>query len=106
MRGRLWTLVFIAYVALDLSSPFVPGAFAFNPDECIEAARFQELEPVRSRGVGERRVVVLPDVGVHVRRMAERASMPDRRLGWHSRFAVAHATPPSSSAAPSATDDH
>jgi hypothetical protein len=35
-RRRL-TLLFVMYVALDLSSPFVPGAFNFNPDESVEA---------------------------------------------------------------------
>lgn len=29
-------MLFTMYVSLDLSSPFVPGAFNFNPDECVE----------------------------------------------------------------------
>ena len=28
--------MFILYVTIDLSSPFVPGAFCFNPDESVE----------------------------------------------------------------------
>jgi hypothetical protein len=29
-------LAFLTYLTLDLSSPFVAGAFNFNPDECVE----------------------------------------------------------------------
>jgi hypothetical protein len=36
VRSRRLTLLFALYVALDLSSPFVPGAFNFNPDESID----------------------------------------------------------------------
>lgn len=34
-RPRL-ILAFLMYLTLDLSSPFVPGAFNFDPDECVE----------------------------------------------------------------------
>ena len=34
-RSRL-ILAFLTYLTLDLSSPFVAGAFTFNPDECVE----------------------------------------------------------------------
>jgi len=36
MNRRGLMLGFLFYVTLDLSSPFVPGAFNFNPDECVE----------------------------------------------------------------------
>ena len=36
MTRRRITLAFILYVTLDLSSPFVPGSFNFEPDECVE----------------------------------------------------------------------
>ena len=36
MNRRRGMLVFVIYIALDLSSPFVPGAFNFNPDECVD----------------------------------------------------------------------
>jgi hypothetical protein len=36
VRGRSLTLLILLYVALDLSSPFVPGVFNFNPDESLE----------------------------------------------------------------------
>jgi len=29
-------LVFLLYLTLDLTNPFVAGAFNFNPDECVE----------------------------------------------------------------------
>ena len=32
----LLTLVFAAYVCLDFSSPFVPGAFEFDPDQSVD----------------------------------------------------------------------
>ncbi|HEU5305653.1 MAG TPA: hypothetical protein VFU40_13465 [Gemmatimonadales bacterium] len=36
MSRRTWTLLLLVYVSLDLSSPFVPGAFNFDPDDCVE----------------------------------------------------------------------
>jgi hypothetical protein len=29
-------MLVLLYVSLDLSSPFVPGAFNFDPDQCVE----------------------------------------------------------------------
>lgn len=34
--GWLLTLVFAAYVCLDFSSPFVPGAFEFDADQSVD----------------------------------------------------------------------
>jgi hypothetical protein len=36
MSRRHLLLALLTYVVLDLSNPFVPGAFAFDPDECVE----------------------------------------------------------------------
>src|SRR4051812_41073582 len=36
MARRRLLLVFLTYLTLDLSTPFVAGAFNFNPDECVE----------------------------------------------------------------------
>ena len=36
MNRRRKMLAFVIYITLDLSSPFVPGAFNFNPDECVD----------------------------------------------------------------------
>jgi hypothetical protein len=36
MTRRRLMLAFLMYITLDLSSPFVPGAFNFDPDECVE----------------------------------------------------------------------
>ena len=36
MKRRHMTIAFLVYVTLDLSSPFVPGSFNFDPDECVE----------------------------------------------------------------------
>jgi hypothetical protein len=37
MTRRRALLPFLLYLTLDLSDPFVAGAFRFNPDECVEA---------------------------------------------------------------------
>ena len=34
--GWLFTLFFVAYICLDFSSPFVPGAFEFDPDQSVD----------------------------------------------------------------------
>ncbi len=36
IRRRL-LLAFLLYLTLDLTNPFVAGAFNFNPDECVDA---------------------------------------------------------------------
>jgi hypothetical protein len=39
MNRRGMMLAFLLYLTLDLSSPFVPGAFNFDPDECVDGIR-------------------------------------------------------------------
>jgi hypothetical protein len=51
-RRRL-LLVILIYVALDLSSPAVPGAFVFEPADSVESIQ-------TPRGRATARVVVLP----------------------------------------------
>jgi hypothetical protein len=36
MGRRRLMLGFLFYLTLDLSNPFVAGAFNFNPDECVD----------------------------------------------------------------------
>jgi hypothetical protein len=36
MTRRRLLFAFLLYLTLDLSNPFVAGAFNFNPDECVE----------------------------------------------------------------------
>lgn len=36
MKARALTLLILCYVSLDFSSPFIPGAFTFDPDGSIE----------------------------------------------------------------------
>lgn len=38
MRARLLVVLVLVHVSLDLSSPWVPGAFSFDPEESVEAA--------------------------------------------------------------------
>ena len=43
MTARSLTLLFLLYVSLDLSNPFMPGAFNFDPDESVDGvARHRE----------------------------------------------------------------
>jgi hypothetical protein len=103
MHRRLWFLAFVTYVALDLSSPFIAGAFNFNPDECVEAAhREQQVDAASSdaaRPAAER--VDHRQVETH----AVVRSLP--APAWHARWRfpspLAHA---SASSAPSRTEDH
>jgi hypothetical protein len=53
VKARRLTLVVLCYVSLDLSSPFVPGAFNFNPDESIDGVQ-------RHRETAVRRLVAAP----------------------------------------------
>jgi hypothetical protein len=39
MTRRRLLLAFLLYLTVDLSNPFVAGAFNFNPDECVEGLR-------------------------------------------------------------------
>jgi len=39
VRARRLTFLFLVYVTLDLSSPFIPGAFNFNPDESVDGVQ-------------------------------------------------------------------
>ena len=36
MNRRRFLIGFLLYLTADLSTPFVAGAFNFNPDECVE----------------------------------------------------------------------
>jgi hypothetical protein len=36
MVRRQLILAFLLYLTLDLTNPFVAGAFRFNPDECVD----------------------------------------------------------------------
>ena len=53
MKARRLTLLILFYVSLDLSSPFVPGAFNFNADESIDGVQ-------RHRETAARRLVTAP----------------------------------------------
>ena len=40
---RCATLALLLYVSLDLSNPHMPGAFNFDPDECVESVQAASL---------------------------------------------------------------
>jgi hypothetical protein len=104
MRGRLATLAFILYVALDLSNPFHPGAFNFDPEECIEAApREQEQASVDCALDGPR----LRAEADSARPVVPRAPASAPRTAWRLPAPLAHAaSPPSSGSPPSPVEDH
>jgi hypothetical protein len=39
VNARRFTLFVLLYVSLDLSSPFIQGAFSFNPDESTDGVQ-------------------------------------------------------------------
>jgi len=48
MARRRMLLAFLLYLTLDLSNPFVAGAFNFNPDECVEGIQRTSSSPQRA----------------------------------------------------------
>lgn len=97
MRGRLTTFAFVVYVALDLSNPFMPGAFTFNPEQCVEATQSAERQ-VAAGGIAGEATPARPReplaAGHH---LVRRVVAPESRTAWRSPVPVAHAAPPPSS---------
>ena len=63
MKRRRLILGFLFYVTLDLSSPFVPGAFNFNPDECVEGIqRAVSVQRTDASALPARKPVVRLDI--------------------------------------------
>lgn len=102
MRSRLSFLAFVAYIALDLSNPFVAGAFNFNPDECVEVAQREHrtlMVAASADHAGQR----LSATQLQARRVARRAPMPDPRADRRTPAPVVHAV---ASSPPSPSEDH
>ena len=104
MHGRLSTLAFALYVALDLSNPFHPGAFNFDPDECVEAARFQEPSHDSAAVAPESRPNPLHEATTHALTRVRHLPAPQPRPAWQPPARVIHAEWTSS--APPPTEDH
>lgn len=102
MRGRLSFLAFLFYLTLDLSNPFVAGAFNFDPDECVEAAQRQQRADAATNAPTHVGQPVRPH-RTDLQPVVRRTPAPDSRNGWRSPAPVAHAL-----AAPSLspTEDH
>jgi hypothetical protein len=106
MRGRLTIFAFVLYVTLDLSNPFHPGAFNFNPEECVEAAHRQQ-QHAKVDAVSEAQW--LRQHADTAQRVSVSAPMRLPRTQWRAPVPVAHAASPgsSSSSSPSSpTEDH
>jgi len=102
MHRHLTLLAFVLYLALDLSNPFVAGAFNFDPDECVEAAQREQ----RTRVTVDDAIPSLQLLGtqqVKVPRIVRHTAAPVMRPEWRASSVVVHAVPSSS---PSPTEDH
>jgi hypothetical protein len=60
VKARRLILLLTVYVSLDLSSPFIPGAFNFNPDESVDGVHRQR-DPRTPRPLISAAPRVLPD---------------------------------------------
>ena len=101
MRDRVTMFMFVLYVALDLSNPFHPGAFNFNPEECVEAAQHQrQASSDRSEAQTQR----LRREAAETKRVVRRTPAPAPRPDRGAPLVVVHAVAPSLSASP--TEDH
>ena len=102
MHCRIGFFAFLIYVALDLSNPFVAGAFNFNPDECVEATQREQ----RADAVTDWATRIAQHVHqqqAEARRIVARAPAPAPRSDWRSPAPVAHVV---SASPPSPTEDH
>jgi hypothetical protein len=102
MHKRLSFIAFVVYVTLDLSNPFVAGAFNFNPDECVEAAQ-REQHAGLVLDSATRTVPRVRQQPVERPRVVRRALVPDSRNDWRSPAPAAHAV---AALPPSPTEDH
>lgn len=78
----LLLLAFLVYVAVDLGCPFVPGAFSFDPQQCVDGvSRHRDRgEPVVVAPVAPAAVVIRT---VPRRPHVSRADGRDRRRPFH-----------------------
>jgi hypothetical protein len=103
MNWRQLTFLLTICVTLDLSSPFIAGAFRFNPDESVDGV-FAHSERIRPEsGTGR------PPVPEGVEAGEPRLASPARRLEgyahieWVVDLRQSHAP---ASRPPSLTEDH
>ena len=104
MAAPTLTLAVLFYVTLDMSSPFVAGAFTFNPDECVEAVRCASAASQRAEGpaLPARAPVVREDLTPSFARLL--AWRPSAVLMWLADSGAVHrgsGDPP-----PSSSEDH
>src|SRR5206468_2407251 len=71
MTRRRLMLAFLLYLTLDLTNPFVAGAFNFNPDECVEGIH-------RASSFAERTDASAPPARMPVVRLASSPPSPVR----------------------------
>lgn len=96
-------MAILIYVTLDISSPFVPGSFNFDPDECVEGLQ-------RAASPHELAVSIVPS-RLPVARLVLPAPSPVRPVagGWHTvleRLVDARVDTRASGDPPPPSEDH
>lgn len=106
MGWRGWTLLILAYVTLDLSNPFMPGAFTFDPEDCVEGIH----HPGSRLALRADQASVSPETpGAPQQQRPAVSEFLDRRPGLRRNFGdwlidVRRAHPPSEDASPRSED--
>jgi hypothetical protein len=105
MPSRLSTIAFVIYVGLDLANPFIPGAFAFNPDECVEAVHCHgSRAPAAIPSANDSKPALTQASALRLaRRTVREAGLRDQRSEPSQPLVIAHGGPPPP---PSPSEDH
>jgi hypothetical protein len=105
MARRIWTLAVLLWVSADLTNPWIPGVFSFDPSECVDAVHSQGGRlTVRTHPSAAlpRRASASPD-RVSLLQPPPSTAAPEVGGEWLIDLRRAH--PPAREAA-SATEDH
>ncbi len=103
MNWRQLTFLLTVCVALDLSSPFVAGAFRFNPDESVDGVSASSERTRRQPGTGPAPGPEAADVGERRLASPARRLEGDPHVAWVVDLRLSHAP---AARPPSLTEDH
>lgn len=103
MSWRRLTFLLVVCVTLDLSSPFVAGAFRFNPDESVDGVSAPSERIHRQPGTAAAPVPAAAEAsGTRLASRARRLA-GDAHVAWVVDLRLSHVPAPRP---PSPTDDH